>query len=628
MGRMLRESFVPILSVLGLLFTLLLYVRYQVLQEADKVTVITIQSQMASQSSDEPDDQQLLTFGKPDSQLDQIAELIGEQKLQHAEQQLRQLMQQRDDSRSWATLGILQYKQKRYSDALRSLDVAAKKEPLWPGIYFYRALVNTKFDALDNAEQDYRRLIAINPNHFEAHYNLGLLLLHKDAFKEAIEVLQQATDMAGGARRAHAHYQLAIALLGDGRKAQAAEQLKRAIRYLPGYVEPRLMLAKMEPDTTAGRKSAEEQLLIVLQLAQGNPPALFALAKHYKDIGDNKAAIQRYRELLQFNPEHSAGRYNLGLLLLRVKHWEEARSQFNWIIEREPQNSKAFFNRGRADYRLKHYKEAIMDYQQAIDIQHGNYPEAYLNMGLVNTAMKEYAAAEKSYRKALAQREDYATAWYNLGLLNMRKKDNNAALDAFMKAVKLDNNYATAWYNMGVIYSRNEQSLKAINAYQEAVRIHPKYINAHLNLAVRWNRIGQPLKAIEEYHTALTLDPTYPSAWYSLALVYQKENQFDDANDALQKVLELEPDNAKALQLKGRMLLSLQQSREAVALLQRAVDIEPDNTELRLTLAQALRASGDTRGAHTELYKGLSLSPDDPLLHAELASLEKNMNNY
>ena len=621
MRRLLRESFVPILGVLGLLFALLFYVRYQVELEADEVTVIAIQSQLAAQNNDGPEDQELPTFGEADPELDQVAKLITEQKLQKAEQLLKPLVKQRNDSRTLATLGILQYKQKRYSDALSTLNKAAKKEPLWPGLYFYRALVNSQIDAYEKAIKDYRLLIAINPNHFEAHYNLGLLLLNNKEYKQAADVLQQATQQAGGARKARAHFQYGRALQGDGQKQQAEQQFRLAIRHLPGFVEPRLALAEMEPNTPEGRRAAEEQLLTVLDLAQGNPPALFALARHYNARGDNTTAIRRYRELLQFDPEHSAGRYNLGLLLLDEERWEDARAQFNWLIEREPQNAKALFNRGRADYRLKRYDEALADYRQAIKLQHGTYPEAYLNMGLVQTAQKDYTAAEESYRSALEQRTDYSTVWYNLGLLNMRKKDTEAALAAFKHAVELRKDYSTAWYNMGVLYGREDRNEEAIRAYQEAIRLRPKYITAHLNLAVRWMRVGKAENAIEEYREALTYDPTYSSAWYNLALAYIERQRLDEAIDALQKVLELEPDNVRALQQMGMTLVVLGRSREAVTLLQQAVDIEPDSTELRLALAKGLRADGDLKRAQSELYKGLSLDPNNEGLHAELALL-------
>jgi len=626
MGKALRESFIPILGVLGLLFAVLLYVRYEVALDADAVTVITIQAQSSESPDSEMAGQERLVFGAADKQLDAVDELIAEHKWQQAEKQLQELTQQRNDSRSWVTYGVLRYKQERYTDALNYLGKGAERSPVWPGLYFYRALVNSHLDAIDEALADYQKLIALNPNHFEARYNMGLLKMRQQKFTEAAQLFSEATTLGGGARRARAHYQWGQALLEQGKEhyPQALKQFELAIRYLPAFIEPRLAIARMEPDTEEGRKSAEEQYFKALELAPGNPSALFALAQHYSGIGDNAKAVVRYRELLQFEPEHEAAHYNLGLLLLDDKKWREAQEQFNWVIQRDPKNTKALFNRGRARYRLQEYKEAIADYKEAIALQNGNYPEALLNTGLVQTALKDYAAAEQSYRKAIAQREDYAAAWYNLGLLHMRQKQTAEAVAAFNHAVSLRKGYARAWYNLGVLYGREEQNELAIGAYEEALRLRPNYTNARLNLAVRLLRVDKPKKAIEQYQAALSYDDTYSTAWYNLALVYQQIKQYAEARDALHKMLALEPENVAALKLLAESEAALGNAREAVHVLERALDIEPNNPELRLALAHNLRTEGDIKRARSEVYKGLSLDPEHPQLRAELALLGKD----
>lgn len=624
----LKESFVPILGVLGLLFLSLLYVRYQVGLEAGEVTVITINTPVAEGVDDSLPEQEISSFGAADEQLDEIRALIGERKWQQSEQRLLALIKKRNDSITLATLGQMRYRQHRYDDALVYLNSASEKSPIWPGLYFYRALVNTQLNEPQAAEADYRRLIAIKPNHFEAHYNLGLLLMRQQQLPEAVSVLQQATNLAGGARRARAHYQLGRAWLaqGESRRTNAVEHFNLAIRFLPAFVEPRLALAEMEPDTEEGNESAERQLLTILELSPGHPSALFALAQRYTDRNERQAAITRYRELLQFDPQHSAGHYNLGLLLVREKQWEEAWRHFDWVVQHEPQNVKALFNRGRAAYRNKQFQDALADYQLALSLEKGNYPEVLLNMGLVQTSLKEYAAAEKSYRQAIAQKEDYATAWYNLGLLHMRQRQTSDALEALKRAVSLRQDYALAWYNLGVLYGRDGQNDKAIAAYEQALILRPGYAEARLNLAVRWMRAGQPQRAIEHYRKALALDESYSSAWYNLALAYRDVKQHNEAVNALKKVLELEPDSVKARRLLASSYTAEGRHAEAVAVLEQAVDIKADSTSLRLALARSLRAMGKLQRARREIYKGLALRPDHLRLRAELKSVETDLN--
>ena len=628
MKRALKESFVPILGVLGLLFLMLLFVRYQVGLEADEVTVITIQPPLAGEEDGDAPEEALTTVEATDRQIEEALQLVAQRKWVQADLLLQQLTSKRDDSSSWATFGVLRYRQQRLDEALQLLHRAESKTPTWPGLYFYRALVNSQLHKVAEAQQDYRTLIKLQPNHFEAHYNLGLLLLREKSYNEAVTTLQHAINQAGGSRKARAYYQLGRAWQGQGASYQemAAEKYHLAIRHLPAYVAPRLALAKMEPDTAAGRASAAEQLQTILDLTAGNPAAIFVLAQLESANGDTRGAIARYRELLQYAPEHSAGRYNLGLLLLKDEKWEEAREQFTQVIEYEPGHVTALFNRGRAAYRLKDYASALADYRQALELSKGDYPEALLNIGLVQTAMTEYDSAEKSYRLALAQREDYESAWYNLGLLYMRQSKDTEAIAAFLRATTLREDYPQAWYNLGLLYARNEQNKESIAAYETALRFRPDYTNARLNLAVRWMRLNQPQRAIEHYRLALEHDASYASAWYNMALAYMDLAQYPEVAVALHKMLELEPESVKARSLLARALMAHGSHAEAVLELEKAVELEANNAGLRLSLAQALRATGELQRARAEVYKGLALNPEHPELRQELASMEKTLN--
>ncbi len=627
MSRTFRESFVPILGFLGLLFLLLLYVRYQVGLEAGEVTVITIQASSEQNTDDDYFDERPDGILETDKQVNEIIDLIFERKWQQAELQLQQLVEQRNDALSLSLFGMLRYKQQRHAEALDFLDRAAAKSPAWPNLYFYRGLVNSQLENVNEALDDYRRLIEFNANHFEAHYNLGLLLIRQHKLEEAVSVLERATSLAGGARRARAHYQLGRAWMeqGDAFREKAVENFNRAIRYAPTYIDPRISLAKMEPDNEEGREAARKRLLSILELDAGNPSTLFALAQLETDSGNIAAAIERYRELLQFSPEHTAGQYNLGLLLLKKKRWREAREQFDKVIEFEPGNITAFFNRGRANYRLKEYQSALADYQQALALEKGKYPEALLNMGLVYVALKNFDAAKKSYQQALKLREDYPSAWYNLGMLHLRQDQTDEALDAFKQAVRIREDYARAWFNLGLLYSRKDQNDESIAAYETALKIEPDYAKARLNLAVRWMYKGEPQKAIEHYRKALEVDDTYSTAWYNLGLAYIEVKRYENAEEALLKVLELEPDSVKARESLAEALSALGRNEDAMTVLEEAVDIEPDNTSLRLALAKSLRKNGALKRARSEIYKGLALDPEHEELQEELALLQTQL---
>ncbi len=628
MNRAFKESFVPILGLLGLLFLLLLYVRYQVGLDADEATVITVQASVGEEAESgllEEVPELLLT---DDKQARKIFTLIMSRKWQQAESLVKPMTEVRNDALVWSLFGILRYKQGKYDEALSFLDRAAKMTPVWPTLFFYRALVHTRLDNFDAATDDYRRVMQFNENHFEAHYNLGLLLIRKKKFSEAVALFERASALAGGARKARAYYQLGRAWTEQGAEfyEQASVNFNLAVRHLPGFIEPRLALAKLQPNTEQGRESAEKQLQEVLELDAGNPSTLFALAQLEAANDNIISALARYRKLLQYAPDHMAGRYNLALLLLKEKRWLEARDNFDRVIESNPQNVTALFNRGRANYRLEEYALAIEDYQKALALKNGDYPETLLNLGLVYVSLKDFKAAEQSYRKALSLRDDYPSAWYNLGLLFMRQDKSDEALNAFDRAVSLRENYVQAWYNLGVIYGRKGQNEKSIFAYKTALKIRPEYTKAQLNLAVRLVRTGQPLEAIAHYRKALELDATYSSAWYNMALAHMELKQYEEAEQAVRRMLALEPDSLNARLLLADTLSALGRSADAVDVLEEAVDIESNSPVLRLALAKSLRELNKLERARREVYKGLALEPENKALHEELRLLEARLN--
>lgn len=628
MNRVFKESFVPILGLLGFLFLLLLYVRYQVGLDADEVTVITIQASVVEETESGPLEEESELLLTNDNQASEILALIMTRKWRQAESRVKQMTEVRNDSLAWSLFGILRYKQGKYNEALSFLDRAASMTPVWPKLFFYRAVVHSRLDKLDAAADDYRSVMQFNENHFEAHYNLGLLLSRKKEYPEAVALLERASALAGGVRKARAYYQLGHAWMRQGAEFydQASVNFNLAIRHLPGFIEPRLALAKLHPDTEEGRETAERQLLEILELDAGNPSALFALAQLETASDNINSALVHYQELMQFAPDHMAGRYNLALLLLKEGRWLEARDHFDRVIESDPQNVFTLFNRGRANYRLEEYPSAIEDYQKALASKNGDYPEALLNLGLVYVALKDFRAAEQSYRQALLLRDDYSSAWYNLGLLFMRQDKNDEALNAFNRAVSLREDYVQAWYNLGVLHGRKGQNEKSIAAYEKALQLRPEYTKARLNLAVRLARMGQPLKAIEHYRKALESDATYSSAWYNMALAHMELKQYEEAEQAVRRMLVLEPDSFNARLLLADSLSAVGRSADAVEVLEEAVDIESNSPLLRLALAKNLRESNELERARREVYKGLALDPEHRELHEELRLVEARLN--
>jgi len=598
--QMLRESFLPVLMVLVGLFLLLLYVQFKAESGAGRITIIEIPRTITLAEMSDPDqlsDSAIGVYATAKSDDPRILEaeaLMEQRKWAEAEAIYVDILAKQPSSANHSALGVLYQRSGDSDQALAQFDLAVATKPLYPPVYFNRGMLFAARRNYARAVTEYQQLIALIPSHFEGHYNMGIALLKEGRPEQAIKAFTKASTLAGQRRKAKALYNLGVVhrQLGPEHDEQARKAFNNAIRQRPDYMEPRMALVGLLPDSKAGRTQAVSEYRALFELKSDYPPLYFRIAKVQSDQGQRKSAIASYRKAVQFNPEYLKARYNLGLLLLAEHHWRDARAEFNWILRRTPDSAEAYFNLGRVAHGLKDHAGAIAAYAQAITLRDGNYPEALLNTGLAYARQKDYAAAAQSYRTAIALRADYSSAWYNLGLTLKRQGDLQGAMDAFHTALQHDPSYSKAWYNLGVIHSKAGRDTEAVDAYRAAIRIKPHYTRAKVNLAVKLTGLDQLDEAIRLYNEVLDRDDTYTLAWSNLGLAYLRTKQSALAEEAFRKVVSLDPEDSNGKLYLARSLLAQNKHEEAISRLTEAIDQDTSNPKLRMELGRVYQAAG------------------------------------
>ena len=83
----------------------------------------------------------------------------------------------------------------------------------------------------------------------------------------------------------------------------------------------------------------------------------------------------------------------------------------------------------------------------------GLKPEAYLNLGVVETLEGNSSAAIKDFLAAIQLKPDYPEAYFNLGGAYYKLGGNlKNAEEAFLKAIELQPGYGRAHYSLGFLY--------------------------------------------------------------------------------------------------------------------------------------------------------------------------------
>ncbi len=630
MNRFFRESFLPVLLLLATILVVLVAVYFKAAFDANQVTVIIIDKAPVVEASRNDDNQAededfdgdaLLSRHNLSSQGDNAAGPLLEGDETEQARQIAALLAKPETSDTLGDLAVLYYLKGEKRTALSYMNRAIDLEPTFAQEYFYRGVIQSSMSRYRKAIEDYRAALALNPNHFESTYNMGLALSRTGQLEPALETFIQASGRAASQRKAKAFYNAGLVATKLDRSHEAEDLFNQAIRHYPEYLKPRLALAALEPDTDQGFRRALSLYQQAIALQPDHAPTYLRLGRLHASRDDFKPAADAFRKAIQYRPGYRTARYHFGLACLQTGDFSEALKQFHWLVERKPRYAHYHFNLGRAAAAAGKHNEALTHFASALELRQGQYAEVHFNLGLLEVSRKNDRAAAKAYLKTIEQNPEWPEAHYNLGLVYLRQQNIEKAEKAFREATNHNPRYPQAWFNLGIVYTRWDKRDQAIDSYRKALAIRPDYPEARLNLAVRYARAGRYSDAIPQYRQLLEQDETYALAWYNLGLAYLKTGEMHLAEKAFRKNLALEPENLSTLKKLGEALIDQSNFSEAIAVLERAVNADASDPGLRVKLADLHRRSGDTTRARQELEKALRLAPDHGEIKELLAAL-------
>lgn len=161
----------------------------------------------------------------------------------------------------------------------------------------------------DRALLEFRRTVAINPDHKDAHIGLGLLLAEQGRQKQAARSFERAIELAPEnpvlhVHLGHAHYQA-------GFLEGAAQTFAQAAQLDSSLVEPPYMLGLI----AAQQRHFEEAARFFARatsLAPQYAKAHFNLGVAHAQLGDFAAARSAYQRFVELDPEDGRGHLYLG----------------------------------------------------------------------------------------------------------------------------------------------------------------------------------------------------------------------------------------------------------------------------------------------------------------------------
>ncbi len=248
---------------------------------------------------------------------------------------------------------------------------------------------------------------------------------------------------------ADAHYQLGVELYSSGQITQGIAELREAIRLQPRHVEARYHLAKalikerdslLQAETSRGATSGEPVLA----------EAYLELAKALIASGDFPQAVMEVREALRLEPNFAEAHATLGLAYFNMGDVESASDEYRTVVRLKPAAGLSHLNLATALMAKHDWASARRELQEALRLQ-PDLVQAQYSLGAVAYTLGDIAAAIDAYRKTLKLKSDYSEAHYSLGLLLKLTNREAEAFEAF--SVAAEAGLPKAQYFLGTAYA-------------------------------------------------------------------------------------------------------------------------------------------------------------------------------
>ncbi len=245
------------------------------------------------------------------------------------------------------------------------------------------------------ARQQYEKTLLLNKSNPEVYFNLGHIHLTQGDYDAAIKNLEACLAL-------HPSYKdevlanLGIAYLKTDRLDQAREAFRKAVEVNAANAVAKAHLAALSSEEAGGSapKPTEEGK------AASSVDLLVAQAKNLME-DDPSQARKLLDEAIQRDPNGFEAIFQLGRLLTFQKDYPAAIQNYERALSLNPASADALFNLGYIHLVSRNYDQAIQYYESCLALGPPYRDEVLTNLGLSHLKKANPARARKLFEEAL-----------------------------------------------------------------------------------------------------------------------------------------------------------------------------------------------------------------------------------
>jgi tetratricopeptide (TPR) repeat protein len=262
-----------------------------------------------------------------------------------------------------------------------------------------RAVSLQQAGKLREAERLYRSVIERQPTVFHAHHLLGVLLMQRSEFDEALACIDEAIRIEP--RFPDSYHSRGKALAELGRRAEATESFNRALAAIDAAI----------------------------RMAPNFAHAHYSRGRVLEELQRLEDALESYRSALRFDPKHLDALNNCGVLLQDLGRVGEAVPCFEAALALRPDFAPALINLGQALVDLDRPEEAMIAFDKAIAL-YPDHVQLLIDRGRLLLEFGRHEDAVASIERAVAVSPGHIKARFRLANIyaNIGRRSEAAAI--------------------------------------------------------------------------------------------------------------------------------------------------------------------------------------------------------
>ena len=260
------------------------------------------------------------------------------------------------------------------------------------------------------------------------------------------------------------------------------------------------------------------------------------------ELGNLNLAVEKLHKALALAPHHSMSNYSLANIHLNKGRIEEALSCCLRAVHQDSQFAEAWLLLGGIQGQLGQYAASEKSGKKAVTLAPDRV-EAHLLLARALKSQGKTIPAAESFKKALQISPHSTDASLGLGLIYRETGDLAHAVKYFEKSLQTAPDHPAVYDELVAAYCAQGNLGAAESISRKAVLASPRQATAHNRLGGVLHLQGVSQEALQSFHKANRLDPGYAAPIRNLATVYWELGKPTEALAYCLNLVRLAPDN-------------------------------------------------------------------------------------